>query len=239
MNNTDTSWRATLKETPPNEMEKYSLYSDFTTIQKRGFVEIIRLVDKCIEHMQNNGELTGYVKINARIKSASSALKNDDEMNKTLDDVFGIEIIAGTREALKKIIETLYKYMNVSKERVHNKKNGYSAIHKTMDIKKEIWEKINRFGISYDEFPMIEFQFKTFDVKEKSISGPATHWQYKGETKEEIQKMYDNNEFNEYNLPIMYTVENHKIRILNKQETIKELYPFVKVRNIDKEIEYR
>ena len=58
MNSKQSAWRLSLRETPPNEMEKYSLYSDYTTNQKRGFVEIIKLVDKCITELQEEGELT-------------------------------------------------------------------------------------------------------------------------------------------------------------------------------------
>ena len=231
MNSKQSAWRLSLRETPPNEMEKYSLYSEYTTNQKRGFVEIIKLVDKCITKLQEEGELTEYVKINARIKSAESALKNDDIDNKTLDDVFGIQILAGNKEALRKILEALQQVLSVTKEHRHNKKNGYEALHKTMDLKRRMWEELGNTGIPYEELPVVEFQSKTFAVKENSVSGPANDWEYKGETKEDIQEMYDRNEFNEHNLPIMYTEENHRIRILSKEETVKALYPFLKLKN--------
>lgn len=231
MNSKQSAWRLSLRETPPNEMEKYSLYSDYTTNQKRGFIEIIKLIDRCVLEMQNDGELTEYIKINARIKSAESALKNDDTDNKALDDVFGIEILAGNKEALKKIIDKLEQYLDVIKERKHNKDNGYEAVHRTLNLKRDMWEKLGTRSIPYTEIPIVEFQFKTFEVKENSVSGPANHWEYKGETKEEIQQKYDRKEFNEHNLPIMYTVENHRIRILSKQETLRELYPFLKLRD--------
>lgn len=237
MENKENPWRVEIKETPPNEMEKYSLYSDYVTTQKRGFVEVIRIVDDLISELQDNGELTGYVKINARIKSTESALRNDDKEDKTLDDVFGIEILAGNEKALRKIVNKLEECMRVRKEKIHDKDNGYKAMHRIMDLTREIYERISKGRVPYTQVPLVEFQFKTFEVKENATSGPANHWEYKGETKEQMQEMYDRNEFNEHNLPIMYTVENHRIRILDKQETIRELYPFLKLRKRERGVE--
>lgn len=229
MENKQNPWRVEIKETPPNEMERYSLYSDYIANQKRGFIEIIRIVDRLITELQDNGELTGYVKINARIKSTESALKNDDIEDKALNDAFGMEIIAGTESALKKIMDKLEQCIRVRKENPISKDNGYVAMHKMIDLEKETYARLATGNVSYEEIPLVEIQFKTFEVKENATSGPANHWEYKGETREQIQAMYDRNGFNEHNLPIMYTVENHKIRILSKQETIRELYPFLKL----------
>lgn len=229
MQNKQNPWRVEIKETPPNEMERYLLYSDYITNQKRGFIETIKIVDKLITDLQDNGELTEYVKINARIKSTESALKNDDIKNKALNDAFGMEIIAGTESALKRIMDKLEEYMRVRKENPINKDNGYVAMHKIMDLEKEAYTKLATGNVPYNEVPLIEIQFKTFEVKENATSGPANHWEYKGETREQIQAMYDRNGFNEHNLPIMYAVENHKIRILSKQETIRKLYPFLRL----------
>lgn len=229
MQNKQNPWRVEIKETPPNEMERYLLYSDYITNQKRGFIETIKIVDKLITDLQDNGELTEYVKINARIKSTESALKNDDKKNKALNDAFGMEIIAGTESALKRIMDKLEEYMRVRKENPINKDNGYVAMHKIMDLEKEAYTKLATGNVPYNEVPLIEIQFKTFEVKENATSGPANHWEYKGETREQIQAMYDRNGFNEHNLPIMYAVENHKIRILSKQETIRKLYPFLRL----------
>lgn len=235
MDSKQNPWRVEIKETPPNEMEKYSLYSDYTTNQKQGFLEIIKLVDRCISELQDDGELTGYVKINARIKSAESALRNDDIEDKALDDAFGMEILAGNENALKKIATKLEEYMNVRREKKHDKENGYKATHRMLDLKKTMFERLHLNGVSFQNIPMIEVQFKTFEVKENATSGPANHMEYKGKTKEEMQAIYDNNGFTEHNLPIMYTIENHRIRILNKQETIRDLYPFIKLKSREKE----
>lgn len=238
MNGENNVWRNSLKipnqESQPNEMEKYSLYSDYTTEQKRGFIEVLKLVDKCIRILQEEGELTEYIAINARIKSAESALRNDDKSNKPLNDVFGIEIVAGNERALEKIMNRLDEIMNVTRYKKHDKDNGYKATHKIMELKREFFEKLEQDNLIYDHVPMVEFQFKTFAVKENATSGNANHWKYKAENKEEIQAKYDRNEFNEHNLPIMYTIEGHRIRILNKQETIKAVYPFIKLKNIEK-----
>ena len=230
-------WKEGIKVTSPNEMEKYSLYSDYISGQRKGFTEIIRIIDDAITELQDDGELTGYVKINARIKSTESALNNDDKDNKTLNDVFGIEVLAGNEVALKKIMKKIEEYMNIRKEHLHDKDNGYKAMHKMGDIKKEVFEKLGQGSTTHEHTPLVELQFKTFEVKENAISGPANHWEYKGQSKEEIQEIYNRNGFNEHNLPIMYTVENHKIRILSKQETIRELYPFLKFRSNQKGVE--
>lgn len=228
-------WQVTIKESKPNEMEKYSLYSDYTTDQKKGFVELIKLIDECITMLQQEGELSDYVKINARIKSAESALANDTRESKVLDDVFGVEILAGNENALRKILNKLEMYMTSKRENIHDKPNGYKAIHRVMNLKEKTFLNMkSKSSISYDNIPMIEVQFKTFEVKENAVSGSANHLHYKGQTKEEIQRIFDNNGFNEHNLPIMFTIENHKIRILSKQETIRDLYPFLKFKN-DKE----
>ena len=229
--NKNNPWRINIKEDSPNEMEKYSLYSDYTTEQKKGFIELIKLIDRCITKLQQEGELTDYVKINARIKSAESALTNDERDSKVLDDVFGVEVLAGNEKALRKILERLEIYMIAKRENIHDKENGYRAIHKVMNLRERAFLDLNFKSLSYENIPMIEVQFKTFEVKENATSGPANHLHYKGQTKEKIQEIFERNGFNEYNLPIMYTVENHKIRILSKQETIRDLYPFLRFKD--------
>ncbi len=221
------SFKDSIKVSEPNKMERYSLYSDYTTMQKQGFIYMIQLIDKYITQLQEEGELTNNVKINARIKSAESALRNDEM--KALDDVFGIEILAGNENALKKIIKKLDENFMCTKEKKHDKTNGYKAVHKSMTL-----QEANGTNI-----PLVEIQFKTFAVKENSTSGNATHIEYKNQSKEDIQKMFEDGEFNEHNLPIMYKVdENHKIRILDMNETIKELYPFINMSSIkEKEIQ--
>ncbi len=231
MDKKNNPWRVELTETPPNEMEKYSLYSDYTTEQKAGFIALIRMIYECIQELQEYGEITENVKIMARIKSAESAIKNDDKEDKALDDVFGMEIVAGNDTALNKIMKKIEAYMNILREKKHNKENGYKATHRVMEIKKECKDRLKLGeGIELEQIPMIEIQFKTFEVKENCISGPARHSEYKDESPEKIQRMYDNNELTEHNLPIMYTIDNTgTIRILNKIATIREVYPFVRL----------
>ena len=141
MENKTNPWRVSLKETPPNEMEKYSLYNEYISMQKQGFLEVISLVSEMIEQLKLDGEITENVKINARIKSAESALRNDDIEGKTLDDVFGVEIVAGNEKSLEKIMQLIEQYMSVTKNNLVDKSNGYHAVHKIMEVKPKTCKK--------------------------------------------------------------------------------------------------
>ena len=179
--------------------------------------------------------ITNYTQVRARIKSEKSAIHNDSV--KIVDDVFGMEIITATEFEYKKIIEEINKYMKVSpyKKVSHiNKPNGYKATHMTMLLKRENLEKVGIPEDKFEEVPVIEFQFKTLEVMIKASIGEAAHTKYKGENMEEIQRRYDAGEFTNkesgfYELPTMWKSENGKMRLLDTEEVLETMYPYLRL----------
>ena len=150
-----------------------------------------------------------------------------------------MEIITPTEQEYKRIIEELKEWMTVQKEKQHNKKNGYKATHLAMTFKKE---HLNAVGIEedkYEEIPMIEFQFKTIETMIRSSRGDAIHSKYKGESLEEIQRKYDAGEYSEgsngvFDLPSMWKSHRGKMRLLDTEETLQTMHPFLKTKNRQK-----
>ena len=208
-----------------SESQKFDLYNNYVYSQREGFERIINIINDMVNELKENGEISDFFEIRARIKAPKSAIRNDDQ--KALDDVFGMEIISATEDELEKIIDEIFKFMTPIKEKNHNKPNGYKAFHKLLNFKFHDSEKFKNITI-----PLIEIQFKTMEVAVKSSGGTADHTLYKGHNKEEIQAKYDNGEFNIYtNIPRMWVSRNGKLVMLSPEETLKKMYPFLKVKD--------
>lgn len=218
-----------------NDNLKLMLYNEFVEEQRKGFIAVMNFVNDKINNLIDEGRVSEFVQIRARIKAIASALRNDP--SKALDDVFGMEIITATEEEYDTIIRHLIPYMYKTKSKNHDKPNGYKAKHKYWTLKKEKMEYLNGEFNYERNIPMIEFQFKTSEVQVKANIGSANHEDYKGEKKEDIQKKYDEGGFGIFNTPYMWVSNDRKMVLLSKEETLKKIYPFLNTkskRGIDK-----
>lgn len=208
-----------------NETEKLEQYNMYVSDLRKGFIEVMNFVNNKINDLIDQGKISDFTEVRARIKAAKSAIKNDNE--KTLDDIFGMEIITATEDEIEIISNNLRPYMKTTKYKNHDKKNGYKAQHKYCYFKEDkLGHLKNQTDI--DHIPIIEFQFKTSEVYIRSNGGMADHTTYKGEDKTEIQRKFDNNEFSIYtNIPTMWTSKGGKMTILSPEDTLKKIYPFL------------
>lgn len=229
------SWELTPQE--KNRMRDKHLYNKFIMQQEDEFVRIMEFINEQINRMIESREITNYTQLRARIKSEKSAIHNDSI--KTVDDVFGMEIITATEQEYKKVIEEIKKYMNVSPyKKINNidKPNGYKATHLTMILKKEALKDVGIPEEDFEEVPLIEFQFKTLEVMIKASIGEAAHTRYKRENLEEVQRKYDAGEYDDeksgfYELPTMWKSENGKMRLLDTEEVLEAMYPYLKTKS--------
>lgn len=204
---------------------KLMLYNEYVEEQRKGFIAVMNFINDEINNLIDEGKISEFIQIRARIKAIASALMNDH--TKALDDVFGMEIITATEEEYDTIIRHLIPYMDKTKAKNHDKPNGYKAKHKYWTFKEDKMENLDG-DFNYEiNIPMIEFQFKTSEVQVKANIGSANHEDYKGEKREDIQKKYDEGGFGIFNTPYMWVSDNRKMVLLSKEETLKKIYPFL------------
>ena len=215
-----------------NSMQELYDYNKYVMQQEEEFVKVMNFVNEIINDLIEDREISEFVEIRARIKSQKSVLTND--LVKAVDDVFGMEIITPTEQEYNRVIEELKEWMTIQKEKQHNKKNGYKATHLAMTLKKEHVNAVEIEEDKYEEIPMIEFQFKTIETMIRSSRGDAVHSKYKGESLEEIQRKYDAGEYSEgssgvFELPSMWKSFRGKMRLLDTEETLQTMHPFLKI----------
>ncbi len=117
--------------------EQVEAYKNFISEALPGYIEFMKALNHTITHLEANG-IIGKTKLRTRLKAINSALKNTE--GKTLDDVFGFEIVTENerdKEILMLIIHNIFvgKY---AKQKNHNKSNGYFAHHCTGAIKNQL-----------------------------------------------------------------------------------------------------
>lgn len=217
-----------------NPMQDLYEYNKFVMQQEEEFVKVMNFVNDIVNELIEEREITAFTQVRARIKSQKSVLQNDSI--KAVDDVFGMEIITATEQEYEKIIEELKEWMTVQKEKKHNKPNGYKATHLAMTLKKAHIDAVGVLEDKYEEIPMIEYQFKTIETMIKASKGEAAHTAYKGENLEEVQQRYDAGEYTAggsgiFELPTMWKSERGKMRILDTEEILETMYPYLKTKN--------
>ena len=220
-----------------NAMQYLYEYNKYIGQQQEQFEKVMNFVNKLIMRLKDEARISEYIEFRARIKSARSAIVNDEV--KALDDVFGMEIIATTDHELDTIYNELKKWMTTTKTKKHNKPNGYKANHYTMYFNSD---KIHILGIADKDceyVPIIEYQFKTFETLIKSSEGgTAEHSIYKGKNKQEIQQKYDKGEYDVFELPTMWVSKDGEMIMLTPEKTLKKMYPFLREKKIkEREIE--
>lgn len=223
----DKSWE--LSEETKKIIDNYRRY---IIQQKEYFIQIIHYVDKVINEMLENREISPYGEIRARIKSVNSALKNDEI--KAVDDVFGIEIITATEFEYNKIIEVLKEIMTVQKDKKHDKDNGYKARHMTMTLKREYLGILGIPEFRHEYVPMIEYQFKTFQTLLEVEYGKASHSKYKQEDEQKMQEKYDNNTYEDDEIAETWVSIGGQMIKLTSEEAFLRNHPYIKKHKTEK-----
>lgn len=107
--------------------EKKKIYLKYLKSQTKYFRYYLQYINEILGTLKISGLISEHTKMCARIKSFDSANKNDSK--KALDDIFGIEINFATEEEEVFVVELLKRTLCITKEKIHNKSNGYVAHH--------------------------------------------------------------------------------------------------------------
>lgn len=210
-----------------NDSEYLELYQNFVYSQRNEFKALMYYFNDMLSHLKEKGEISEFTEFRARIKAPKSALDNDPK--KALDDVFAMEFIGATEKEVDYILKKVAEKSIVTREKNHDKPNGYKAKHRVFNIKPEVAQKISeKFNVDKNAFPLFECQFKTIAVAIEANTGTAAHINYKGIDPKVIQKKYERDEFKlGYNIPQMWVSKGKEMIKLSSDETLKKLYPFL------------
>lgn len=110
-----------------NDRQKEKIYEGFIEDQEKQFRLYIDYINEILIILKDYRIVSDYTKMNARVKSVDSAIENDGE--KALDDVFGIEVDFGTPGERDFVEELIKSTMKIAKQKIHRKDNGYEAYH--------------------------------------------------------------------------------------------------------------
>ena len=238
--------------TPLTEREARRNYEKFVLDQESQFILFINYLNKFINELRDKGTITPHLAFYARVKATNSAYQNHSD-KKALDDVFGIEILATAEaefQALMKEIESdgdINRLLRVHKVTKHDKDNGYKAEHHYCVLEPKLVETLNNLSgktrrnrIPAQLFPLIEFQYKTFEVYYQGNFGTASHEVYKNTEIKQIQSLYDTDllTVGEY-IPTMWISDpyNDNVRELSTREILKKMYPSLKLKDAKRSTE--
>lgn len=231
---------------PLSEREARRNYEKFVIDQEDQFILFINYLNQYINELRDQGKITPHLAFYARVKAASSAYKNHSE-KKALDDTFGLEILATSEAEYKTLMEAIEsteqskQLLKVVFKKNHDKENGYKAEHHTCVIEPQLVDTLNTLSgktgknkIPSQLFPLVEFQYKTFEVYYQGNFGTASHEQYKNTEIKQIQALYDAGllTVGEY-IPTMWMSDpyNNKVRELTTRDVLKKMYPSLKLKD--------
>lgn len=126
-----------------------------------GYIKFMEAINLAITSLEDN-LIMSDVKFKARIKDAIGSVKNTEQ--KALDDIFGFEFITPNerdKEILMLLINKIYDEKICSKEKSHNKSNGYCAYHRVGTVKKQFT------GYEFDNIESYILNKKTRRLKEE------------------------------------------------------------------------
>lgn len=110
-----------------NDRNKERIYYKFVNEQTEQFELFINYINEILVILKDYRIVSRYTKMNARIKAAKSAINNDEK--KSLDDVFGIEVVFATSGERDFVEELIKSTMTICRKKIHCKDNGYEAFH--------------------------------------------------------------------------------------------------------------
>lgn len=211
-----------------SEEELRKIYEQFIEHQREGYEITASMIGYVIQRMQEQEKIGKDVKVSGRIKGFFSAKDNSDK--KSLDDCFGIRIVAA-EEDYEKIIKELNQVLKVDKIKDHRerKKTGYTGIHTMVHLREEKIEKLNMDSVY---FPEIEIQYWTPGLEERCTRGDLVHTKYKKDDINKLWKFYLNStESFLKGLPKLFKIKGTTVEEKTENETLREEYGFPLVRN--------
>lgn len=235
MKNFKESIKVDLEEVKLTEREARQTYERFVLEQQEEFVLFINYLNQYINGLREKGVISPFLKFYARVKATNSALKNYEK--KALDDIFGIEFICATDEEIEILQKELEPILKIHKIKLHNKENGYKAIHHSSSIRQETKAELtkkmgDKSKKTQETFPAIEIQYKTIGVYYEAVYGKASHEKYKDTKLSQLQTLYDNDSLTvgEY-IPYMWisNADTDNVRELSTEEVLRKMYPSLKL----------
>ncbi len=235
-----------------DEEARYNGYKKYIDMQKEMFFKNLIFLDTIMEGLKISGTISEKSEIKARIKSYNSVKNKEqkkqkelreqekrEEIDETVEnkkinlavlDVFAVQILTETEEEYVAFLESIQPYYDVTEAKNYNKSNGYRALHRkgilktdgSVSLENNFWKKPESH-----EIPFLELHAHTKEVYRKGKNGTASHYKYKGENKIKVFEKYNNEQFDNKDLPEMFRVKDAKIIKLTKEEILKELYPFL------------
>ena len=107
MNNFKESLKLTNYEPSPlSEREARRTYEKFVIEQEEPFILFINYFNKYINNLRDQGKITPHLAFYARVKAANSAYQNHSN-GKSLDDAFGIEILATSESEYRILMKAI------------------------------------------------------------------------------------------------------------------------------------
>lgn len=211
------------------KVNRENLYSNFVSSQEQGFFRFMDYVYNVIDSLKKHAQISQFIEIRARIKDIDSAL-NNNEKNKILDDVFGIEIICASEDEIHKIKNELEQAFVSTRPKFHDKPNGYKAWHESYSAKEDAKDTIRDWNLLEHDVPAVECQFKTIAVE---LNPEASHHDYKNVNKAEIQSKLEKEALIiGKQIPRMWVSRENGFYELEYKEIIQRLYPFIDVTTI-------
>lgn len=180
----------------------------------RPYYELIAInIGKTIQKMQNESIIKA-IKINGRIKSFESVLRNI--FYKEVDDCFGLRII-GNSDDLELIKKQLEKILVIDEIRDHreNKTTQYNGVHLMVHIEGNPIK--------------VEIQFWTPELEQECTGGKLAYSSYKQKDMTQLLRDLGTNEQTVLDgLPEYFEIQGGNIKHLSKEETLYKMYPELK-----------
>lgn len=201
-------------------------YESYIEQKRKGYEIIAQMIGYIEKRMREEGKILEKVKITGRLKSFKSASEN--ARKKTIDDCFGIRIVAESEVDLDRIQAEIEKILDVKKTKNHKKDymTSYDAIHQMVGLPQKYVDMNN---LDSNDFPIIEIQYWSGELERKCVSGELAYSKYKSKDLMEISKRYKSEPNVVFeNLPICYEISGNSIRRLNGEESLFKLYPELK-----------
>lgn len=212
-----------------NQIKTENLYAEFVSSQEQGFFRFMNYIYTVIDNLKKKAKISPFIEIRARIKDTQSALFNF-EKDKILDDVFGIEIICANEHEISIIKEELEKTLYSTRQKVHNKSNGYKAWHESYSANPKMYNELKNWNLLDFNVPAVECQFKTIAVE---LNPEASHHDYKMVDKKEIQtRLEQESLIIGKQIPRMWVSRENGFHELEYKEIIQRVYPFVDITTI-------
>lgn len=196
-----------------NDIEAEEIYEHYIRSQQKQFKAYIDFMNSVLCVLKHYGIVSDYTRFLARIKGFDSALSNDGQ--KPLNDVFGLEVDTATEGEAAFVSEIFNSTLNLTREIIYNKDNGYKAHHFSGYAKMgNISEKVDKlFNMSCnDEIILDEYKNNLSNRDKEKLDDKSYE-----DLQEYIKASYK--ELEEYIKLIKRTVKDEKLEAMKVELT--------------------